>query len=171
MCCTSCLQDQLAGLQAAFAASKAAATAELQQKTSELDIMKNKLLAERTTNRRQMEMSAEVSLQRMLQLMCLTVRAAGSSAAGPETRDMWHMPRAHAGVRCMRLSTDPGERDPAHLCCVPRTVSTGGALCHVALQKMDESMAQARKVGAPAQLVPGLRTTVGSVTWHSKSCG
>lgn len=70
-----CLQDQLAELQAAFEASKAAAAAELQQKTSELDSMKNKLLAERTTNRRQMEMSAEVSWLRLLQLLRLRVFA------------------------------------------------------------------------------------------------
>jgi hypothetical protein len=58
------LQDQLATLQASFEASTAAAKAELEQKTSELDSMKNKLLTERTANRRQMEMSAEVCLQR-----------------------------------------------------------------------------------------------------------
>lgn len=57
------LQDQLATLQATFEASKAAATAEIEQKTSELDSLKNKLLTERTANRRQMEMSAEVCLQ------------------------------------------------------------------------------------------------------------
>lgn len=62
--CPARLQDQLATLQASFEASTAAATAELEQKTSELDSMKNKLLTERTANRRQMEMSAEVCLQR-----------------------------------------------------------------------------------------------------------
>lgn len=61
--CAALLQDQLAELQAHYEATKSASAAELTQKTAELDCMKNKLLTERTNNRRQMEMSAEVCLQ------------------------------------------------------------------------------------------------------------
>jgi len=54
------LQGELAALQADLAASKATAAAELEAKTQELDSMKNKLHKERTTNKRHMELSAEV---------------------------------------------------------------------------------------------------------------
>jgi hypothetical protein len=57
------MQEQLSALQAELYASKAAAEAELANKSAELDSMKNKLLTERTANMRQMELSAEVCLQ------------------------------------------------------------------------------------------------------------
>jgi hypothetical protein len=54
------LQAQLEAQQAELAASKAAAAAQLQQKTKELDGMKSKLVSERAANKRQTELSAEV---------------------------------------------------------------------------------------------------------------
>jgi hypothetical protein len=93
--CAVLLQDQLADVQAHYEATKSAAAAELTQKSAELDCMKNKLLTERTNNRRQMEMSAEVCLQRWLAQRCMHLgspvtmpcSAVGNGAASILTRD------------------------------------------------------------------------------------
>lgn len=53
-------QDELAAVQARLSVTEATAADKLQNMCDELDRMKNKLLSERTANKRQMELSAEV---------------------------------------------------------------------------------------------------------------
>ena len=54
------MQDELAALQTELATSKAAAATDLQQKTQELDSVKQKLSMERGANKREQEKSAQV---------------------------------------------------------------------------------------------------------------
>lgn len=116
-----CAQVQLAELQAKSDTAQAAATAELQKQTAELDSIKNKLLTERATNARHMERSAEVCLQgksgltRLQQhsmfgrpncpsavaaASILLVKMLGSPASHSRAHRSRHAPQQHWQLKC-----------------------------------------------------------------------